>query len=118
MISSSSTDKLQQFFAKYKLLKYKKKDMILRANDASSSVFLIYSGYIRVYRISEQGEELTLTILRPNDFFPLTYGPNITSNAYFLEAITPLEFWRAPKDHFMDFIRDNIDVHFELTNKI
>jgi CRP-like cAMP-binding protein len=118
MISNSGNDKLHAFFTNYTLLKYKKRDMILRANDTSSSVFLIQQGYIRVYRISEQGEELTLTILRPGDFFPLTYNLNTTSNPYYLEALTPLEFWRAPQDRFMEFIRENIDVYFELTNKI
>jgi CRP/FNR family transcriptional regulator, cyclic AMP receptor protein len=118
MISQVSTDKLHLFFSSYRILKYKKKDMILRANDTSSSVFLIQSGYIRVYRISEQGEELTLTILRPGDFFPLTYSLNSSPNPYYLEAITPLEFWRAPQERFMEFIRNNVDVYFELTNKI
>jgi len=118
MISQESTKTLHTFFLQYKLLKYKKKDMILRANDTPSSVFLIHSGYIRVYRISEQGEELTLTILRPGDFFPLTYGLNTTSNPYYLEAITSLEFWRAPQDRFMEFIRNNMNVYIELTNKI
>lgn len=109
---------LHAFFANYSLLKYKKRDMILRANDTPSSVFLIQQGYIRAYRISEQGEELTLTILRPGDFFPLTYNLYTTSNPYYLEALTPLEFWRAPQDRFMEFIRQNIELYFELTNKI
>ena len=118
MISQTSSEKLHSFFTNYTLLKYKKRDMILRANDTPSSVFLIQQGYIRVYRISEQGEELTLTILRPGDFFPLTYGLYTTPNSYYLEALTALEFWRAPKDRFMEFTRNNIDVYFELTNKI
>lgn len=118
MLNQDSLAKLDFFFRKYKLLKYKKRDLILHANDTSSSVFFIQSGYIRVYRISEQGEELTLTILKPNDFFPLTYGLNTTPNPYYLEAITPLEFWRAPQEHFLDFIKINPDVYFELTNRI
>ncbi len=118
MISQTSSEKLHSFFTNHTLLKYKKRDMILRANDTPSSVFLIQQGYIRVYRISEQGEELTLTILRPGDFFPLTYGLYTTPNSYYLEALTALEFWRAPKDRFMEFTRNNIDVYFELTNKI
>jgi CRP-like cAMP-binding protein len=118
MISRTGTDKLHSFFSQYKLLKYKKRDMILRAHDTSSSVFLIQNGYIRVYRISEQGEELTLTILRPGDFFPLTYGISTSPNPYYLEAITPLEFWRAPQEHFMEFTKNNIDVYFELTTKM
>lgn len=118
MLTSDSNLKLNEFFKKHKLHKYKKRDMILHANDISSSVFYIETGYIRVFRISEQGEELTLTILKPKDFFPLTYGLNTTPNPYYLEAITPLEFWRAPQELFTEFIKSNPEVYIELTNRI
>ena len=118
MISQGTTEALQTFFLAHKQFRYKKREMILHANDASSSVFFIQNGYIRVYRISEQGEELTLTILKPNDLFPLTYGLRSTPNPYYLEAITPLELRRAPQDQFLTFIKNNPEIYFDLTNRI
>ncbi len=118
MLILNSVSKINLFFQKYKLLKYKKRSMILHANDNSSSVFFIKSGYVRVYRLSEQGEELTLTILKPDDFFPLTYGMNNITNPYYLEAITPLELWSAPQEQFLHFIKDNPDVYEDLTSRL
>lgn len=92
--------------------------MILHTNDAQSSVFFIKSGYIRVFRISEEGEELTLTILKAHDFFPLTYGLGVNGYHYYLEAITSLELWKAPQEHFMRYIRNDHELFFELTNRL
>jgi len=118
MMDSKLKSKIDSFFHQYKILHYKKRSMILHSNDSSSSVFYIKSGYIRVYRISEEGEELTLTILKPGDFFPLTYGFHHTQHSYYLEAITTLELWKAPQEHFLQFMRADADVFYELTNRI
>lgn len=118
MSQDSLHSQLDTFFANHKLLSYKKRSIILCANDNPSSVFYIKSGFIRVYRISEQGEELTLNILKPHDIFPLTYGMANKTNVYYLEALTPLEIWRAPQEQFVDFIKSKIDLYQELTNKV
>jgi len=118
MLETFLSAKLNLFFQNYKLTSYRKRDLILHANDASSSVFYIKNGYVRVYRISEQGEELTLTILKPKDFFPLTYGIHAITNPYYLEAITPLELWKAPQDKFLDYIKNHPDILYELTSRI
>lgn len=110
--------KLEAFFEEAKLVKYKKKTMILHPNDTPSSVFYIKNGYVRVFRISESGEELTLTILKPKDFFPLTYGINNITNPYYLESITPLELWRAPQEQFLHFMKSNPDIYYELTTRV
>ena len=118
MLSLPLQEKLDCFFQQYKLLTYKKRSMILNSNDTPSSVFYIKSGYIRVYRISEEGEELTLAILKSHDFFPLTYGLKGSKNNYYLEAITPLEIWKAPQEQFLHFIKDEPELYFELTSRI
>lgn len=92
--------------------------LLFHPEDITSSVFYIKSGYIRVFRISEEGEELTLTILKPKDFFPLSYAINTTANAYYLEAITTLEVWKAPQDQFLTFIKSNPELFYDLTTRI
>lgn len=114
----SLSSKLDEFFQNLQVHVYKKRILILHPNDTASSVFYIKSGYVRVYRISEDGEELTLTILKPKDFFPLTYGMNNAANPYYLESITPLELWRAPQEQFLQFVKANADVLYDLTTRI
>jgi CRP/FNR family transcriptional regulator, cyclic AMP receptor protein len=117
MLITSPHLKLDAFFSQFKPSRHKKRDLILSADSSPSSVFYIKSGYVRVFRISEQGEELSLTILKPSDFFPLTYGIHQLHSHFFLEAITPLELLKAPKEQFLSFIKSHNDIYWELTTK-
>lgn len=118
MSESQLEANLEQFFQSFPIHSYKKRMLLFHPDDISSSVFYIKSGYIRVFRISEEGEELTLTILKPKDFFPLSYAINTTANAYYLEAITTLEVWKAPQDQFITFIKSNPELFYDLTTRI
>jgi CRP-like cAMP-binding protein len=118
MINKTLSTQLDEFFEHTPIHYYKKRVMILHPNDTPKSVFYIKNGYVRVFRITEDGEELTLTILKPKDFFPLNYGFNHTVNTYYLEAITPLELWRAPQEEFIKFITTKPEVLYNLTSRI
>lgn len=118
MISIKPITKLTNFFSQFKPVQYKKHEVILQADETPSSVFYIKSGYVRAYRISETGEELTLMILQPSDFFPITYGINNIPNTYYLESITPLEVYKSPKELFTNFLKQNPDTLYELTSQI
>jgi len=120
MLQQKPLEKLGVFFSQYKPLQYKARIIISHPNDTQSSVFHIKRGFLRVFRISEQGEELTLTILKPNDFFPLTYGMTDTtnSNSYYLETITPLEIWKVRIDQFLQFVKSEPEVYRDLTERL
>lgn len=118
MSESQLVATLENFFQSSRVFSYRKKTLIFRPNDTPGMVFYIKSGYVRVYRISEEGEELTLTILKPKDFFPLSYGINSTANPYHLEAITALELWKAPQEQFLHFIKSNPEILYDLTTRI
>lgn len=116
MISNNLHHRLEIFFSRCKTIRYKKKDIILYADDIPTNIFYIQSGYVRVYRISQQGEELTLTILKPDDFFPIWWTAVNSFNPYYFEAITPIEVRKAPQSEFRKFIREYPDIFYELAN--
>lgn len=118
MLPPLITEKLDEFFHHYTHLYFKRKEMILRSDDAKSNIYYIKNGFVRAYRISENGEELTLLILKPGDFFPMTYGLNNFPNIYYLEALTPLETWRAPQEKFLMFLKDSPDIFFALSTLV
>lgn len=110
---------LENFFLKESvLLRYKKGETILHAYDPPPGVFCVKSGYVRLYSISEQGEELTLIIFRPGDSFPLVWAINNMENLYNLEAMTNVEIWRASKDRFLRFIKENPEVTVFLMRRV
>lgn len=110
--------KLALFFSQFRRLYYKRRQMIIRADDIPSGVYYLRKGYIRVYSLSESGEELTLIILKPGDAFPLIWAINDSLNTQYCEAMTPIELLRSPREKFLEFLNDNPDILQELTSKI
>ncbi|OGH17668.1 MAG: hypothetical protein A3C22_02200 [Candidatus Levybacteria bacterium RIFCSPHIGHO2_02_FULL_37_10] len=109
-----SSEKLILFFKKFKLLRYNKGDIILRAEDIPSGVFYLKKGCVRLYSVSKDGEELTLIIFKSGNVFPLMWSINNTPNQYHLEAMTQAELYRSPRDKFLGYIKVNPDVMLEL----
>ncbi|MFA5692598.1 MAG: Crp/Fnr family transcriptional regulator [Acholeplasmataceae bacterium] len=48
--------------------KYKAGELIYRPNEKASSIYIVSSGKIRIYRLAENGKEQLLRILIPGDF--------------------------------------------------
>jgi CRP-like cAMP-binding protein len=117
-VSIVAAQKLNNFFSKFKKYYYKKGEMILRGGDTPQGVYFIDNGYVKDCSISKEGEELTLIIFKPEDFFPMQWVFNTWLNNHYFEAITSVELWRCPKEDFITFIKANPDVFFELTGRI
>lgn len=110
--------KLGDFFAQFKKLHYRKGEIILRADEEPRGVLFLKKGYVKLYSISEQAQELSLIIFKPEDFFPVMWAINATPNDYYLEAMDEVWLWQAPREEFVKFLKANNDVLFELVSRI
>jgi CRP/FNR family transcriptional regulator len=110
--------KLGLFFSNFRSLNYKKGEVIIRPEDTPPGVFYINRGYVRLYALSESGQELNLIIFQPGDFFPMIWAFNDHALTQYCEAMTPLEVSRAPKEDFREFARKNPEVVWDVTVKI
>lgn len=115
---NDAASKLNNFLSGFKLFHYKKGEIILRAGDTPQGILYIKKGYVKDYSISKEGEELTLIIFKPEDFFPMQWAINNIPNTHYFEAMSAAEIWRIPKDEFILFIKENPSVFFELTSHI
>lgn len=111
-------DKLNNFFAGHKKLSFKKGEIILRMDDEPKGVLYLKKGYTRVYALTKNAQELTLLIFKAGDFFPITWAFNTTYYHYYLEAMTDVELYQAPREEFLNFVKNNPDVLFEITSRI
>lgn len=107
---------LEQFFNQFDSLKFRKRETILQAEETPTSVYYVKNGYIRVYRVSEDGEELTLVILKPGDLFPFVWSTTDLPNHYYLEALTIVEVLKVPKNNFLSFLESHPRLTYELTS--
>ncbi len=99
-------EKLDDFFSQFKKLSFKKGETILRAAEEPRGVLYIKTGYVRLYSLSKHAQELTLIIFKPEDFFPVMWAVNGTPNNYYVEAMTAVELYQAPREEFLKRIKD------------
>lgn len=110
---------LQKFLDNRNVLHYKKGEMIVRGGDMPQGVMFLKKGYVRLESISKEGKELTLVIYRPGEFFPVVwtfYG--LSPSIYDLEALTDCDIIRVPREDFLNFMRKNPDVLFDIARHI
>ncbi len=110
--------KLEQFFSQFRQIHYKKHALLMRADDIPSGVYYLYKGYARYYSLSEAGQELSYIIVKPQDIFPVIWAITDSSNTQYCEAMTDIEVSRAPKDEFVEFLRKNPDLLYEVFRKM
>ena len=109
---------LEAFFGRFKPLKFRKREIILEAEEEPEGVFFIKSGYVRSYSISEEGREFTLNIYKPGTYFPATWALAEVPNTYFFEAMTTVELAKAPKEELIGFLRTNPEMLMDLTRRL
>jgi CRP-like cAMP-binding protein len=119
MTEDEIVKKVNKFFSYYKPLVYKKRETIIRADDEPMGVYFIEKGYVRNYSLSEDGKELTLNILKPGSYFPLTWVVADIPNNYYFVAMTEVVVRKAPKTDVVEkLIKLNPDIGFALSKRI
>jgi len=116
-MAESPVEELEGFFSQYKRIHYKKREVILRADDTPTGVFYVYKGYVRLFSVSESGQELTLIIVKPQDLFPIRWVFTGERHTYYFDALTPVEISKAPKDKFLEFVEPKPKILHEILKK-
>jgi CRP-like cAMP-binding protein len=110
--------KIDEFFSKYPLSPYDKNITILSAGENPKNVYYLKSGYVKMYSISESGKELTLNIFKPDTYFPGIWSIAQIPNYFFYETMVRSEISHIPNDSFLNFIKKEPEVLYDLTKRI
>lgn len=94
-------------FEKGQKLTYKKGELIIRANETPTGVFLIESGLVKAYDITKYGEENLLIIRKAGEIFPLIWSVTGEDRLVIYEAMSPVEIWKVNKDEYLDYLQNN-----------
>lgn len=111
-------DKLTRQFERYDTRKYAKGQVITLANEDPKGVSLLISGVVEQYRITPEGNKITVNTFRPSAFFPMSWAINRTPNPYFFGALTDVELKLADADATVAFLQANPDVLFDLLGRV
>ncbi len=101
-------------FKKGRSLSYRKDEIILRAAEEPSGVYYIAQGFIRVYSITDQGEENTHIIYKAGEVFPLIWAFNNIARNVFYESLSASRLWRLPKDELLHYVKTSHNVSLSL----
>jgi CRP/FNR family transcriptional regulator len=114
---NSAQKKIDEFFTPYPTKVFKKGDMVIQPDEELPSLFYIVDGNIRMFALSEDGEEKTLTIFRSGSYFPLMLVLSSEKNAYYFEAVTNTTCKVAPTEGVLAFIKNDNEVLFDITQR-
>lgn len=84
-----------------------KGQIVIYQGDPLDSFYFITSGYVRVYTISDEGEERTLLLLTDGDVFPLLKDPERpeSSSLYFYAVMEDIKVIAIRQSDFLEYIR-------------
>ena len=113
------SDLVRQLFQKGQPLTYGKGQVILGNDPRPNGVYYIHSGYIKVYSISNQGEQKIHIIYGSGEIFPMTWAYlGVQANPVFYETISDTVVWRMSRDWFHHFIDTRHDVSQAMSQQL
>jgi CRP-like cAMP-binding protein len=113
---SSSATNIKHIFNTKETHRYKRGDIIM-GGDHSLWAHIILEGFVKVYSLTEIGEENILLIYKEGDIFPLPMIFNNIRQEIYYEALTPVVVKRVDKDNFLNYFKENLDVAFYVTQQ-
>lgn len=117
-MDTSALKKIEKFYSPYKIEKYKKGEILIRAYQDPKKVYLLTEGSVKMYSISKSGKEFVLNTFKPVSFFPMSLAINNGENLYYYETLTPVKIKSAPVKKVVSFVKENPDVMFDLLQRL
>jgi CRP/FNR family transcriptional regulator len=110
--------KLETYFQQNELITYKKGDIILHPEQTPRDIFYIEKGHVRVYSLTEWGDEKLFVIYKAAELFPLFWFFDLVPLKRFYEALDEVQVRRVSKENFLSFLKNHPEELLELSNKL
>lgn len=117
-MNSIVEQQVNEFCENYRLLNYRKGDIVIRGDDEPTGVYFLRSGTVKMSSINEEGEEMSVNIYKSGTFFPMTWALADIPNTYNYQTLSDAQLVRVPKDKFVKFIEKYPAVLLDLTKRI
>jgi len=110
--------KINTFFAQYPIVRYKKGMLFIRPGETIEYIYYVQKGYVRMFTILPDGKELTVNIFKPQSYFPLFLVFAHAENSYYFEPMVTSQFFKAPKNDVLQFIKSEPVILAEFTTRM
>lgn len=95
---------LTAFFSKFPIKKFKKGEMILKADQNFEAVYFIKKGQVIMYRLSKKKEMQIMPTLDPIFYASLLNKALKRKNEFYYKAKSEVQVWIAPEKEAMKFM--------------
>ncbi len=99
-------------------ISYKKGEIIIRPEDKPRDVFLMSSGWVKVYELTSQGDENIVNFKQEGDVFPLIWASTPIQRDTYYETTRDVVTYRRSLKAFNQYILENKDVAFALMERL
>lgn len=106
------------FFNSFPSKTFKKRSAIINSGVIPIDVYYLKRGFARAYAVSSEGEELTMVIFQPGDFFPLISTIKPKKIEYYIESLTEVEIITVPRLEFIEFLKSRQDLVIDFAMRL
>lgn len=111
MVPRSSMNSFRQFLAQYPAQSFKKGETILLKGDRPTAMYVIESGLVKVYTITNGGDERLVTIAREEEDFPVGFALGLVDRAqYFYEAFSTCRIRLVSPEAYLQYVLSDPEV--------
>jgi len=106
---------MENLFDELPTRQFRKGQILIYEGDPVENIYLLASGYVKVFNILASGDQRTIIIYKPGEVFPLASflsGEGVAR--YFYECLTDVQVRSRPQAQFQELIRDNLEIGEEL----
>lgn len=119
LFAGMNDEKVALFASKSPVKRYEKGEELFAMGDPATSFFFIIDGWVKLYRITREGEESIINVFAPHETFAeaAVFGPmqRYPVNAQAVEDTTLLEI---PRSLFVETIRADSDLAISILGAI
>jgi CRP-like cAMP-binding protein len=118
MSSNESSPDILKFFESGKPLRYSKGSIIINGHDEPEGVYCIARGFVKIYSISNDGEEYIHIVYKAGEVFPLIWALKDVKRKVFYESLGDSVLWRMPRDEFIMLTKNDLRMAALVTDQL
>jgi CRP-like cAMP-binding protein len=98
--------------------RHARRELVFTPSASPSSVYLLHSGLVRIYRLSEGGAETSYGYVGPGELFGELPALGAFARESFAETVRPSLVWKVPREAFQRLLTQRPQILMQLARQI
>lgn len=103
------------FLAQYPVRRFKRREVMLQQGEVPEAAYVIKSGIVKSYNLTQLGEEKPIAFNLHDEVFPIGWVlSRLESSQFYYEALTDCEIYTVPVHEYVRFLKTEPNCLYEL----